>query len=250
MSIGVVVAAVCLVLAGWCLRIDGASRLVRLDEPVVSREQASANDERRLGTRLRILGCVVAGLVILSVVPSVLGVGLAVVVVPLAYLLLGKVESGEYRQRRELLATQQPEILDLLAASLQAGSALRNATQEVARVAPEPSAGLLHQVDAHLQIGFQEAQAWESLRDDEIWGPASRDIARGAKTGEAMAETLLTHAELSRNARKNALTTKAKKVGVKSVGPMTCCFLPAFLMVGVVPMISSLFAEQFSGLMP
>ena len=27
-------------------------------------------------------------------------------------------------------------------------------------------------------------------------------------------------------------------VGVRSVGPLMCCFLPAFLLVGVVPLIA------------
>ena len=75
-------------------------------------------------------------------------------------------------------------------------------------MAPEPSAALLRDVEARLAVGFSEAEAWDGLRDHPVWGPAGRDLARGARTGEALAETLDMHADLARRVRRNHLTER------------------------------------------
>ena len=103
-------------------------------------------------------------------------------------------------------------------------------------MAPEPSAALLRDVEARLAVGFSEAEAWDGLRDHPVWGPAGRDLARGARTGEALAETLDMHADLARRVRRNHLTERA-------VGPMMGCFLPAFILSGVVPIIAGVLAN-------
>ncbi|SPF67946.1 Type II secretion system (T2SS), protein F [Propionibacterium ruminifibrarum] len=160
-----------------------------------------------------------------------------------AWFLIAHLEPGRVRARREQLILQQPEVLELMASSLQAGAALRTATSEVAAVAPEPSATLLRDVESHLRVGFSEAAAWDSLRSHPVWGPASRDLARGARTGEAIAETLDMHAELARRTRRNHVAERARTVGVRSVGPMMCCFLPAFILSGVVPIVAGVLAN-------
>lgn len=169
--------------------------------------------------------------------PCGLGAGAAV------WVLIGRLEPGRVRRRRERLMLQQPEVLELMASSLQAGAALRTATSEVAAVAPEPSAALLRDVEARLAVGFSEAEAWDGLRDHPVWGPAGRDLARGARTGEALAETLNMHADLARRVRRNHLTERARTVGVRAVGPMMGCFLPAFILSGVVPIIAGVLAN-------
>nr|WP_285124795.1 type II secretion system F family protein [Propionibacterium freudenreichii] len=137
-------------------------------------------------------------------------------------------------------------MLDLIAAAQEAGSPLRRAAGEVAALAPEPSASVLREVDAHLRVGFSEAEAWQSLADDPVWGSTARDLARSARTGEAVADTIHLHATRTREAHRDHLNKKARTVAVKSVGPMMACFLPAFILAGVVPIFVGI-ASRYLG---
>lgn len=245
MIIQAVAAGACVVACGLLLAPDGGA--IRLARVGTSPGLVPDHGEQAavLPARVRGAGAVSLTAVLLVLLPGPPGVTwpLSVAAGVMAWFLIAHLEPGHVRARREQLILQQPEGLELMASSLQAGAALRTATSEVAAVAPEPSAALLRDVESHLRVGFSEAGAWDSLRNHPVWGPASRDLARGARTGEAIAETLDMHAELARRARRNHVAERARTVGVKSVGPMMCCFLPAFILSGVVPIIAGVLAN-------
>jgi pilus assembly protein TadC len=56
-----------------------------------------------------------------------------------------------------------------------------------------------------------------------------------------LAETLFSHAESARVARQAAIEASAKAVGVRCVLPLVLCFLPAFLLLGIIPTVVSAF---------
>lgn len=167
---------------------------------------------------------------------AVLG-GLAAL--PTSIALLGWLEREPERRRARLLVVQLPGCLDLLSAALAAGVPLRTAVRHVAELAPGPSAGLLRGVLGHLDIGRSDAQAWSTLRGHPVWGPAARDLARCADSGAAVSEVLNVHACEARARRRAQREAGARTVGVRSVLPLVCCFLPAFVLVGVVPIIAA-----------
>lgn len=148
-------------------------------------------------------------------------------------------EAEPERQRQRALVAQLPGCLDLLGPALDAGVPLRAAVRHVARLAPEPSAGLLQGVLGHLEIGRSDAQAWSTLRGHPVWGPIARDLARCAESGTAVAQVLGVHAAEARARRRAQREAAARTVGVRSVLPLVCCFLPAFVLVGVVPIIAA-----------
>jgi pilus assembly protein TadC len=64
-----------------------------------------------------------------------------------------------------------------------------------------------------------------------------RVVARASRTGAPMAESVrLLAADEAERARWDALE-RARRAGVQAVGPLAACFLPAFVLLGVVPMI-------------
>lgn len=77
------------------------------------------------------------------------------------------------------------------------------------------------------------------MRDDTVWGAVARDLARCAESGAAVAEVLEVHAAEARALRRARREMAARTVGVRSVLPLVCCFLPAFILVGVVPIIAA-----------
>jgi pilus assembly protein TadC len=56
---------------------------------------------------------------------------------------------------------------------------------------------------------------------------------------------LRSHAAAARERRRAALQQAARAVGVRSVLPLTTCFLPAFLLLGIVPTVASAVLHAF-----
>lgn len=154
-------------------------------------------------------------------------------------LALGRLEPLSARRRREQLVMETPQALDLLAACLAAGMPIRTAGRAVALAFDGPVGEDLDRALALAELGSSEAQAWLALRDHPQLGPAAQDLARSVESGTMMVEGLRHHADAAREARRAALLIRARGVGVRSVLPLMTCFIPSFLLLGVVPTVVS-----------
>ena len=67
--------------------------------------------------------------------------------------------------------------------------------------------------------------------------PLARAIARSAASGAPLAPTVARVAEEQRSERRWKAEAAAARVGVRAVLPLAVCFLPAFVLVGVVPVV-------------
>ncbi|MBA8794002.1 Flp pilus assembly protein TadB [Friedmanniella endophytica] len=149
--------------------------------------------------------------------------------------LAGKLEPGAARERRLRAVIDLPHLLDLLAAGLGAGLPLRVAVGQVGPLVGGPLGEALDQVLRQIELGVPEARAWRALRDHPALGRLSLDLARSVDSGLRLSATLAHHASDARGSRRAALEARARSVGVHSVPPLMVCFLPAFLLIGVVP---------------
>lgn len=186
---------------------------------------------------------------------AALGVGLALhqlggvfeligwLVMPLltvvSVVVLGQLEPARSRQRAARLVFDLPQALELLSACLAAGMPLRQATRAVADAFEGPVAEDLGAIVSQVDLGISDAEAWGSMRDDAQWSAAAVDLARSVESGTMMVEVLVHHAEAARQLRRAALEVRAKAVGVRSVLPLMTCFLPAFMLMGVIPTVAS-----------
>lgn len=196
--------------------------------------------------RVRVLLAVVATFALAMVAHLVGGVAgalgwlLVPLLGPLTVIGLGLLESAPVRRRREVLVMEMPQALELLSACLAAGMPLRQATSAVASAFDGgPVAEDLARVLALVELGAPDAEAWRILRADPQWGPAVVDLARSVESGTMMVDALMHHARMARERRRSAVVIRAKAVGVRSVLPLMTCFLPSFLLVGVVPTVAS-----------
>ncbi len=187
----------------------------------------------------------VAAGVLLTVGVDALGVGASVFAALLAFVVAGRLEGSVARREREALESQIDGVVELLAAALQSGAPLRVAVREVGAVAPEPSAAVLGRVAAQTDIGLSDAEAWAGLRGHTVWGPVARDLARSVDSGAGIADLLLSHADDLRRDLGARAERRARTVGVRSVLPLMCCFLPAFILVGVVPIVMGTLGSLF-----
>jgi pilus assembly protein TadC len=132
-----------------------------------------------------------------------------------------------------------PQALELMAACLGAGLPARAACAAVVRTFDGPVADDLGQVLGLLELGVGDVVAWRALRDHPQLGLAAADLARSVESGISMVEGLRHHACGAREARRSELQVRARAVGVRSVLPLMTCFIPSFMLLGIVPAVVS-----------
>jgi pilus assembly protein TadC len=109
-----------------------------------------------------------------------------------------------------------------------------------------PVAEDLGRVNALTALGVGDAEAWRALASHPQLGAAAADLARSVESGTLLVEGLRQHAVSARRQRRAALEVAARGVGVRSVLPLMCCFIPAFVLLGVVPSVASALARALS----
>uniref|UniRef100_UPI000DF82C17 type II secretion system F family protein n=1 Tax=Desertihabitans aurantiacus TaxID=2282477 RepID=UPI000DF82C17 len=149
------------------------------------------------------------------------------------------VSADHHRQQVELMASW-PHTWELLASCLRSGLPVGEACRAVCRVSETPSARVLGGVVARIDVGMSEADALLELREDPLVGRVVRDLARGLHSGTQQARTVAEHAAEARAAHHATLQERARSVGVRSVLPLMVCYLPAFVLVGVVPVVGGM----------
>jgi len=145
--------------------------------------------------------------------------------------------------RLRALVTDLPLVCDLLAVCVESGRPTRAALRVVADVCEEPTRGLLLGVWKQIDLGVGEAEAWASLSRQPGYRGVARDLARTVGTGVRLGALLRQRAAEARAAGEVEARSRARKVAVAGVLPLVVCYLPAFLLVGVVPIFGGLFAK-------
>ncbi|MFI9505795.1 type II secretion system F family protein [Nocardia sp. NPDC052566] len=134
-------------------------------------------------------------------------------------------------------------VFDLLAACLRAGLPMAGAARAVAPGAPARlGAALLRAADL-LALGADAATAWERAEreaDAEEVAALARMARRSARSGASLAVAVGELAEQRRGAIEDAAAARAERAGVLISGPLGLCFLPAFLCLGIVPVVIGL----------
>jgi pilus assembly protein TadC len=152
---------------------------------------------------------------------------------------LGRLEPRSVRADRRRRIAGAPQALDLLASCLAAGLPVRAALRAVTDVVDGPLGDDLSQVLRLTELGHDDVSAWRTLAGHAQLGPAALDLARSVETGSLLVESLLVHAEVAREERCGQVEAAARRVGVRSVMPLMVCFIPAFLLIGIVPTVAS-----------
>lgn len=134
---------------------------------------------------------------------------------------------------------------DLLAACLRAGLPVPTAVSAVADDLPEDAAKALRATADLLAMGADPVDAWlPAMRC-----PSTAALARGARhtarSGTALAEVVGTLATTVRDGAGEAAEAVAQRAGVLIAAPLGLCFLPAFVCLGVAPVVTGL-ATQIS----
>lgn len=173
------------------------------------------------------------------VVGSGIGLVLGVVAVPVAFRWLVRLEPVAARRRREQLERDLPLLVDLLAACLRAGQAPGSALSAVsASLEPGPLRAEVALVVARLRLGGDPLGTWRALGAHPQLGPLGRTVARALDGGASVADAMGDLAEDLRRSRRADVQARARSVGARAAAPLGLCLLPAFVLVGIVPVVA------------
>src|SRR4029077_17903039 len=136
--------------------------------------------------------------------------------------------------------------LDVLAVCLAAGMAVSTAAASTAASAPPKLARVLRRAADLLALGADPAVAWSISPDlpagsvDAQTDALLRLARRSASSGAALAVGVEELADRPHHAPPHAPPAAAERACVLIAGPLGLCFLPAFVCLGIAPVVAGL----------
>lgn len=183
----------------------------------------------------RMVGAGTALIAAIALIDGVKGVGVGVV-------LAGIIAVAPARRTSPVIPPDDVAIVvDLVAGCLDAGAGLPEALDAAAMTAT----GLLRErctaMAKSLRAGAIGREAWESWLGDPSLAGFARTAVRTSQTGAAAAADFRRTASRLRARHRSRAQQRVRQASVWLVVPLGLCFLPAFVLVAVVPIVLGLF---------
>jgi Flp pilus assembly protein TadB len=195
----------------------------------------------RLGSPLPLLAAAGAALL-----PIALGGGLAGALLALPIGLAVLVSGRWLLRRAPRRRPTAPDPLrlascwDLLGACLRGGLPVPVAVQAIAAELPGEAAAALRRSAELLALGADPVAAWAPALAEPLTADLARGARRSARSGAALASVAEGLAADVRSGADDVAEARAQRAAVAVTGPLGLCFLPAFLCIGVVPVVVGL----------
>jgi pilus assembly protein TadC len=162
-----------------------------------------------------------------------LGAGAAAAVLVLVERWLRR--SRDSRPTDARLLRDLPVACELLAVCLAAGLPLPGALAAVADAVPGPLERELQRVAGLAGLGADAGRAWQAA--PAALEPLARTLRRSETSGARAAPALQALAAELRASSRAATDAAVRRAGVHILAPLGLCFLPAFVCLGVVPLV-------------
>lgn len=204
----------------WPPRRSSARRLT-----TVFGSRSDSADPRSVRPALTVIAVVAVTAVVMTGLPPWLAVGLA----------LGYIVSRQRAPTEPSLMHEVPLLADLFACCLAAGATVPDALDAAATTGGGLLAARANVVTSALRRGAAADDAWRTWLDDPLLAPLARPCVRTSASGAAVSAEIARVAARMRSRRRAELQQRTARAGVWVVLPVGACFLPAFVLVGVVP---------------
>ncbi|MFI1410949.1 type II secretion system F family protein [Streptomyces sp. NPDC020707] len=145
------------------------------------------------------------------------------------------------------VARQLPLAADLLAACIAAGASPVLAARAVGEALEGPVGARLARGAAEMRLGGAPAEAWSALAALPGARGLARLLERAGESGVPAAVPVARLASEARSERERAATARARRAGVLITAPVGLCFLPAFIAIGVLPVVLGLASGVLGG---
>jgi pilus assembly protein TadC len=180
------------------------------------------------------LAAVAAAVGCLALLGWAAGVAASVVVAPIAGGALARLST---RPRPARPTHSLALSLDLIAVALRAGQPLASALALGAPAAEARTADALVEVSELLRLGAAPDEAWRGLAGDPTLSSVAAAARRSAASGSRLAAAFEALAAEVRSQLAAIGQARAQRAGVLAMLPLGLCFLPAFVCVGIVPIV-------------
>jgi Flp pilus assembly protein TadB len=214
--------------------VAAAGEAPRDDRP---RGTGPAQRDDLLG-RNRLAVSVLAGAAPFLLVGGALGVLAGLVAAVVTHRTLASREPAHARRRREAVARSLPLVVDLLAVALASGASPSAALSAVADAVEGPVAEDLRAAELSLRLGQDPARVWRQVARQPGLAALGRSMARAVETGASVRDSLHRLAEDLDASGRLETESRARAVGVRAAAPLGLCLLPAFILLGVVPLVA------------
>ncbi|MFJ8794890.1 type II secretion system F family protein [Streptomyces sp. NPDC102462] len=184
-------------------------------------------------------GAVCAGWVLVGGVAGAV-VGLGVAVALWRWRRRQRAAAGAGEADAAEAARQLPLAADLLAACIAAGAGPVIAAQAVGEALAGPVGEGLARGAAEVRLGGEPADAWRRLAALPGARPLARLLERADESGLPAAGPVARLATDARAQWARTATARARRAAVMVTAPVGLCFLPAFVTVGVLPVVIGL----------
>lgn len=192
------------------------------------------------GRRLTLAWWLAAGLLAAATalwLGGLVGVGVGAVVGPLTAVLGGRAATRWGGSGSRVAAGEPALAADLLAATVGAGVPLTAATQAVASSMTGPFAHRLHDVARRAGAGAPAGSAHEPLLTEPATASIGRALVRAHDAGASPVPLLSGAASRERERDRSERVGRARSAGSLAALPLGLLFLPAFVLVAVVPVV-------------
>lgn len=256
-------------------RTRSGSRLTLLTVGAAVAAPAPSDDVVGFAARRPAIFAGVAGAAVFACFPSMLGALIAALVAAGSYVLMfatspsggpgsrstgwGKALrwTGRMVGRDAAAEPGLPLAIDLLAVCLRAGMPTSAAFRSVARtVSSSVAVGrtgsegprvdvVLGRVAAACELGSEPATAWQEWIGSSQYGRLARALVVTGESGSAVAGRLEAVSEQLRTAAGEQALVRSQRAGVALMAPLGLCFLPAFVCLGVLPVVIGIAGRVF-----
>lgn len=200
--------------------------------------------ERAVLLRVRPLLCLVGACGGWAMVGGPAGVVAGLAGAVAVWVVLGRTEDPAVVRRREELVEDLPTGVDLLASCLGAGAAPESALVSVSRALGGPVGEEFLAIHHRLDVGVDPVQVWRSVAAHPQLAPLGRAVGRAHETGAPIGQAVHRLAEELRERARADVEERARSIEVKAAAPLGLCLLPAFVLLGVVPMVVGVFSSM------
>jgi Flp pilus assembly protein TadB len=133
-----------------------------------------------------------------------------------------------------------PAVVELIAGCLAAGLAMPAALEAASVAGDDVTREACLAAAAALRRGAPPPEAWQTWFADPSLEPVARATSRTTQSGAGVADDLRRVAARLRAQRHSRIQQRVQQSSIWIVVPLGLCFMPAFVLVAVVPVIVGL----------
>ncbi len=225
----------------WLVPVGSAkTRLLAVSADTGTNSRSGREEQRVLPTSTRRMSWLVS-IATGFVVAAAFDGGMAGI--PAGFAAVGVAQYGYSRWRRHRRRDIRADPLacaagwDLFSAGMRAGLPVPVTVRAVAAEFTGPAADALREVAGLLELGADPVSAWELAMNHPDTAELARAARRTARTGSGLAEVAADLAAQARAVVGEYGQARAQRATVWISAPLGLCFLPAFLCLGILPVV-------------